>query len=167
MNKTKTETIQVKISDYQLAQPSQILKTTGLGSCIGVVIYHPSKQVAGMAHVMLPSSKLSKGSTFNLAKYADTAIPEMVNEMKQTFKVSPTQLIAKMAGGAQMFQFTGKSEALRVGPRNAEAVKEALEILKIPLVAEDVGGQNGRTIEFNTDDNMLSIRTIHKGITTI
>lgn len=166
MNKT-IETIQVKISDYQLAKSPQLLKTTGLGSCIGVVVYEPAAKVAGMAHVMLPSSELTRGATFNLAKYADTAIPAMVNEMVQTHHINRRNLQAKMAGGAQMFQFTGKSEALRVGPRNAEAVKEVLRTLDIRIVAEDVGGQNGRTIEFNTDNGELMIRTIHKGMRTI
>ncbi len=166
MNKT-IETIQVKISDYQLAKSPQLLKTTGLGSCIGVVVYEPTAKVAGMAHVMLPSSKLTRGTPFNLAKYADTAIPAMVDEMVQTFHINKGNLQAKMAGGAQMFQFTGKSEALRVGPRNTDAVKEVLKTLNIQIVAEDVGGQNGRTIEFNTDNGELMIRTIHKGMTTI
>jgi chemotaxis protein CheD len=166
MNKT-IETIQVKISDYQLAKAPQLLKTTGLGSCIGVIVYEPGAKVAGMAHVMLPSSELTKGTSVNLAKYADTAIPAMVNEMLKTFHIHKSSLKAKMAGGAQMFQYTGKSEALRVGPRNADAVKEVLKSLHIQIVAEDVGGQNGRTIEFNTENNELQIRTIHKGITTI
>ncbi len=117
MNKIM-QTINVKISDYQVTKAPIKLKTTGLGSCVGVVVFEPSKHVAGMAHVMLPSSELSRDLTFNLVKYADTALPVMVTELIQSFGVKRGHLKAKIAGGAQMFQFTGKSEALRIGLRN-------------------------------------------------
>ncbi|WP_349410521.1 chemotaxis protein CheD [Pseudalkalibacillus sp. SCS-8] len=166
MNKT-IEIIQVKISDYQLAKAPHHLKTTGLGSCVGVVIYEQAAKVAGMAHVMLPSSTMAREVSFNFAKYADTALPAMVDEMVQTYRLRRDSLVAKIAGGAQMFQFSGKSEALRVGPRNVEAVKETLHDLDIPVISEDVGGSNGRTITFDSENGILQIRTIHKGITTI
>ncbi|WP_221564357.1 chemotaxis protein CheD [Alkalihalobacillus sp. TS-13] len=166
MNKIM-QTVNVKISDYQITKAPNRLKTTGLGSCVGIVIFEPGAQVAGMAHVMLPSSELSGDMTFNLAKYADTALPAMVTELVQHFGIQHNRLKAKIAGGAQMFQFTGKSEALRVGPRNITAVKDILQTLSIPVLAEDVGGQNGRTIEFDIENSNLMIRTIHKGMTTI
>jgi chemotaxis protein CheD len=166
MNKT-VEIVQVGIADYQLAKEPQHLRTTGLGSCVGVVVYHQDFSSAGMAHIMLPDSNLSKGTSFNFAKYADSAIPAMVSELVQTYNMPRNRLKAKIAGGAQMFQFATQSDAMRVGPRNVEAVKTVLRNLKIPIVAEDVGGNNGRTIEFYPGTNDLMIRTIHKGTTVI
>jgi len=71
-------------------------------------------------------------------------------------------LKAKIAGGAQMFNF-GSSDTIRIGPRNIEAVKKELKRLAIPIVAEDTGGSSGRTIEFNPLTSKLSIRTVNKG----
>ena len=64
-------------------------------------------------------------------------------------------LKAKIAGGAQMFQF-GSSDTIRIGPRNVEAVKKELKRLSIPIIAEDTGGSSGRTIEFNPSTSMLN-----------
>jgi chemotaxis protein CheD len=52
---------------------------------------------------------------------------------------------------------------MRIGPRNVEAVKKELAILKIAILAEDVGGNSGRTIEFNPKTGKLNIRTVNKG----
>ena len=41
--------------------------------------------------------------------------------------VRPMSLKAKIAGGAQMFQF-GSSDTIRIGPRNVEAVKKELNV---------------------------------------
>ncbi|WLD95177.1 chemotaxis protein CheD [Alkalihalobacillus sp. AL-G] len=161
------EIVQVGIADFQLGQAPQHLRTTGLGSCVGVVIFDPITQAAGMAHIMLPNSNLSKGATFNQAKYADTAIPEMVSELGHCYGIDRERLQAKIAGGAQMFQFSSQSDAMRVGPRNVEAVKDILKSLNIPIIAEDVGGNNGRTIEFDPCSSRLAIRTIHKGMKSI
>ena len=53
---------------------------------------------------------------------------------------------------------------MRIGPRNVEAVKKQLSILHIALVGEDVGGNSGRTIEFDPKTGVLQIRTVNKGI---
>lgn len=74
---------------------------------------------------------------------------------------------AKIAGGAQMFQVASKSEIMRIGPRNVEAVKREIQKYRIPIVAEDTGGSNGRTIEFNPENGVLTIRTVNLGIKEI
>ncbi len=57
-----------------------------------------------MAHIMLPSSELCKQDSPNLAKYADTAIPTLINDLKRLGACTLT-LKAKMAGGAKCFPF--------------------------------------------------------------
>src|SRR5699024_7295219 len=76
---------------------------------------------------------------------------------------SKYSLKAKLAGGAQMFQFTANSSTMRIGPRNIEAVEKVLNTYKIPVVGSDLGGNSGRTIEFNPATGYLNIRTINKG----
>lgn len=66
-----------------------------------------------------------------------------------------------------MFQFASKNEMMRIGPRNIEAVKMSLEKHRITIVAEDVGGNKGRTIEFNPQTRMLNIRTVNQGVKDI
>ncbi len=126
------------------------IRTSGLGSCVGVVLYDESKQIAGLIHVMLPDSSLGRSDAVNVAKFADTGIKALI-ELLKLEGVHAFRLKAKIAGGAQMFQFTSDKDSMRIGPRNVEAVKVELRKNSIPLVAEDTGGNSGRTIEFDPD----------------
>jgi chemotaxis protein CheD len=152
----------VGIADMKIVKTPGRIRTSGLGSCVGLVIYDPNKKMAGLAHVMLPESSLSKVSEFNPAKYADTAVEVLISRLV-TNGARRSSLKAKMAGGAQMFQFAVNNDLMRIGPRNVEAVKKELDRLKIPIVSEDVGGNSGRTIEFDPDEGLLSIQTIQQG----
>jgi chemotaxis protein CheD len=158
--------VNVGIAEMKTAQNRDIIRTAGLGSCVGIVLYDETKQLSGLAHVMLPDSALAKTNTFNKAKYADTAILALI-EMLTENGVDKHSLKAKIAGGAQMFHYSTQNEAMRIGPRNVQVVKGLLEQLEINIIAEDTGGVNGRTIEFNTETNELMIRTVYKGVTVI
>lgn len=153
----------VGIADMKLVKKPDIIRTSGLGSCVGLVIYDLEKNIAGLAHVMLPESSLAKVSGFNPAKFADTAVKKLV-DLLVAEGASRRSLRAKMAGGAQMFQFATASEMMRIGPRNVEAVKKELYRFNIQLVSEDVGGNSGRTIEFNPTEGSLLIKTVNKGM---
>lgn len=155
--------VKVGIADMNIVRMPDHIRTSGLGSCVGVVIYDQGKEIAGLAHVMLPDSSLAKGGTINIAKYADTAVRELVNILLKNGARSYS-LKAKIAGGAQMFQYATANDMMRIGPRNVEAVKKELATLRIAIVAEDVGGNSGRTIEFDPKTCLLNIRTVNKGI---
>ena len=160
------QVVKVGIAQMDVVRVPKTIRTSGLGSCVGVVIYDESKKLAGMVHVMLPDSSLGRTETINVAKFADTGVSALVDLLKkegaQSFKLK-----AKIAGGAQMFQFTSDKDSMRIGPRNVEAVKAQLKKFSIPIVAEDTGGNSGRTIEFNPETNMLNIRTVNQGVSEI
>ncbi len=155
------EVVRVGIADMNIVKEPMTIRTSGLGSCVGVVLYDERKKIAGLLHVMLPDSGLAKSDRLNVAKFADTGIYALM-EMLKAEGVRPMSLKAKIAGGAQMFQF-GSSDTIRIGPRNVEAVKEQLKRLSIPLIAEDTGGSSGRTIEFDPETSLLNIRTVNAG----
>lgn len=155
------EVVRVGIADMNIVKEPMTIRTSGLGSCVGIVLYDEAKKIAGLIHIMLPDSALGKSGRLNVAKFADTGIYALMERLKEE-GVRPMSLKAKIAGGAQMFQF-GSSDTIRIGPRNVEAVKKELQRLSIPLIAEDVGGSSGRTIEFNPATSLLNIRTVNKG----
>jgi chemotaxis protein CheD len=161
-----SDIINVGIAEIKVTRSPSRLKTAGLGSCVGVVIYEEFKNIAGLAHVMLPDSSFTKQQDFNLGKFADTAPVALVKQLSN-LGLNPQRLKAKIAGGAQMFQFAGTNQMMRIGPRNIEAVRKSLKKLGILIVSEDVGGNCGRTIEFDLDTKELQIKTVHKGITVI
>lgn len=119
------------------------------------------KKIAGLSHVLLPDSALAKQSKLNVYKYADTAIPYLINLLLEK-GARKYALKAKIAGGAQMFQMNSGSDIMRIGPRNVEAVEKQLAEFRIPVIASDVGGNAGRTIEFDPETGQLKIRKVNK-----
>lgn len=158
--------IKVGMADLNVAESGAVLKTTGLGSCVGLTLYDPLLRIGGMAHIMLPSSDIAREGQLNVAKYADTAVPELVRRMRDR-GASVDRLVAKMAGGAQMFAFAGGTDTMRIGPRNVEATKQALEAFVVRLISEDTGGNYGRTVELNSHTGLFLIRSVQFGVKEI
>ncbi len=155
------ENIKVGMADYKATIHPSILVTLGLGSCVGIALFEPSTRIIGLAHIMLPTSKISKAAV-NEAKFADTAIVKLVEDMVK-LGANRRTIKAKLAGGAQMFNFTDSNDNIRIGLRNIEASRIVLAQLGIPIVSEDVGGNHGRTIELYSDDGRLLIKTVGFG----
>ncbi len=148
------------MADFKVVQAPDKLITAGLGSCIGICLCDKAAKIGGMAHIMLPSSERARANQ-NRAKFADTAIEDMIALMVK-MGASPKRITAKIAGGAQMFNI-GNSEVMKIGERNAKAVVEILNKNNIPILAQDTGGNFGRTIIFDTETGELLIRTIGLG----
>ena len=154
------EIIKVGMADLNICKSPDGLTTLGLGSCVGIALRDPITKVGGLAHIMLPDSTAIKDNT-NIPKFADTGIVELVNRIVFAGG-SKSRLVAKIAGGAQMFAFQNKSELVRVGDHNVEAVKKALEKLKIRIIAEDTGDSYGRTVIFLPETGDYIIRAVGK-----
>lgn len=152
--------IRVGIADLNVCKTPDKITTVGLGSCIGIVLYSATHDVCGMVHIMLPSSKEIKNNT-NRAKFADTGIEDLIKLLDQR-GVKKGSLMAKIAGGATMFVFTGGSDMGSIGDRNIKSVKEVLAAYGIPIVAEDVGADFGRTIIFDNASKKLTVRCAGK-----
>lgn len=155
----------VGMADLKVARHPGALTTLGLGSCIGICLYDPVSKTIGMAHIMLPSSKTIKNNS-NVAKFADTAIVQLLSDMKSE-GANLRRLVGKIAGGSQMFKFTSGNDMMKIGLRNAEAVREILKEHRIPVLADDTGGNFGRTIEFYSESGALKIKTIGHGVKEI
>jgi chemotaxis protein CheD len=159
------ETIKVGMADLKAGRHPCMITTLGLGSCVGISLYDRTTKVSGMAHVMLPSSKQARDNS-NIAKFADTGIIELVNQMLK-LGAKRSSLVAKLAGGAQMFAFNDVSDVMRIGDRNVEASRDMLGLLKIPILAEDVRLNYGRTIELYSADGSVLVKTIGHGSKSI
>jgi chemotaxis protein CheD len=160
-----SEVIKVGMADLKVCISPDTITTLGLGSCVGIAIRDPLTGIGGLAHVMLPDSKQIKDNS-NIPKFADTGIEELVRCVVQA-GASKNRLVAKIAGGAQMFAFQNKSNLVRVGERNVEASKAKLKELGIPILAEDTGENFGRTVVFSPETGEFLIRAVGKEPYTI
>lgn len=157
--------IKVGIADLNLVLNPGIIMTIGLGSCIGIALYDKKQKVAGLSHIMLPDSTQFRNVT-NPMKFADSAIPILIEKMEKQ-GCRKQNIIAKIAGGASMFNFTDKSIISDIGKRNSEAVKKVLREIGIPIVAEDTGGNKGRTMILESSNGKVTLKIVGKGILEI
>ncbi len=153
------ELIKVGMADLKVAKYPDMLTTLGLGSCIGIALYDRQKGIIGLAHIMLPEKPQNKDAEVNVAKYADTAILFLVQEMED-LGAKKRNLVAKLAGGAKMFLSNQFSDVMKIGEKNITASIEKLTELNISIVAQDVGGNKGRTIELLSSDGTLIIKSL-------
>lgn len=144
----------VRIAHLAVERGSARLITVGLGSCVAIAIHDPLAKVGGLAHVLLPEGEPRSGSEG--ARFASSAVPLLLREMRSLGATGP--FVAKLAGGARLFGSMLATSA--VGDRNVEASRAALGRARVPIVAQDVGGETGRTVTFDVDSGTLTVRSV-------
>ncbi len=160
-----SEVIKVGMADLKVCVSPDSITTLGLGSCVGIALRDPVTKIGGLAHVMLPDSTAIRNNS-NIPKFADTGIEELVKQVVAK-GASRSRLVAKIAGGAQMFAFQSKTEMVRIGERNVEASKKKLKELGIRILAEDTGRDYGRTVIFYPETGDFVIKAVGRDISTI
>jgi chemotaxis protein CheD len=150
---TATETM-VRMGELAVSSLSgHTLVSLGLGSCIGLALLDRRMGIAGLAHIVLPQSQ--GHASDNPRKFADLAIPEMLDELAG-LGARRIRLEAVLVGGAAMFAVSAAS--MEVGQRNEAAVREQLQGFRIPVVATATGGSKGRTIRVDVATAMVTVR---------
>lgn len=126
--------------------------STVLGSCVSVCLYDSGLGIGGMNHYLLP---FWNGNGLQTPKFGNIAIPKLIETMMAKGSTSRT-IEAKIFGGASMN--IGASEAMMIGQKNILVAKEILKEYNITIVAEDVGGQNGRKIQFDLERGKVLLK---------
>jgi chemotaxis protein CheD len=135
------------------ADQGVVLTTIGLGSCVGVALLDPGRQVAGLAHVIFP--RAPRRAVAEPGRYADTAVPALVSRLGALG--SPrSSLLAVLIGGARMFSFERPLNT-DVGQDNLKAVRAALGDAQIPIRAEATSGATGRSVRLDAAAGIVSV----------
>lgn len=148
----------VGIAELAVGRETEILVAYGLGSCVGIVLWEARARLGGLAHVMLPWYVEGPGDD-DPRKYADRAVEMLLGDLDR-LGASRRMLIGKLAGGATMFR---ENPRTRIGERNVRAAEQVLRGLGIPVVARDVGGEYGRTVEFEVSSGRVLVRSFREG----
>lgn len=146
----------VGIADMKFARQEGVLITYALGSCIGIALYDPMIKLGALIHIMLP--EVCGMGDGNIFKYADTGLAGTFRKMEIMGARKP-RLVAKIAGGAKMFELKGNSSLGNIGARNIVSVKQILYSEGIRLAASDVGENYARTMTFDVATGKVRIRT--------
>ncbi len=141
--------------------PEQALKIFALGSCIGLTLFCPSKNVVGLSHVALPQSKTDSKKAEELPGYfGDTAVPALLQKMAE-YGCTSNAIFAKIAGGCKTNVDLG--DFFNIGQKNIISVKGTLLKHQIKLLSEDVGGELSRTAMVKGGEKFLTLHHPTKG----
>jgi chemotaxis protein CheD len=151
------EEVRVEMADMKVER-RPIMLVTSVGSCVAICIYDSVNRCGGLAHIMLPNAGTDCKSI--PSKYAESAVPTLVGAIKK-LAGGGSCLLAKIAGGADMFSGL-KCGMLRIGEKNVQASRQALQTEGIRIVAEDVGGTSGRRVSFNVVDGSVIVYGINR-----
>ena len=156
--------VTVGIADMKILQWDGELITYALGSCIGICLWDPNIKLGALIHIMLPIN-METGRK-NTMKYADTGIKETINLLVGR-GARKDRLVAKIAGGAKMFEVAGNNNLGNIGARNIESVKMNLRKEGIRIVSENVGGSVARTLSFYPATGIGEIRAYGQPVITL
>lgn len=133
--------------------PSAI--STVLGSCVAVCLYDTKLGMGGMNHYLLP---FWNGNGLQSPKFGNISIPKLIEAMMMRGSTSRT-LEAKVFGGASI-NIGMSGNTMMIGEKNILVAREILKEYGIAVVAEDIGGQNGRKIQFNLERGKVLMKYI-------
>jgi len=146
----------VTMAGIGVAQNHGTLRTL-LGSCVGVALFERKLKLIGLAHIVMPDSL---GRNQPAGKYADTAIPETICQMKRLAGNVQLSLTAKIVGGANMFAHVLTINSNTIGDQNIAAVEKSLAALQIPILARHLGGTFGRRMVIDVESSNVQIHVV-------
>jgi chemotaxis protein CheD len=151
------ERILVGVSEYVVENGGRTLVAYGLGASVAVVLVDETNGVGALTHTLRPSRpEGTAAEDADVGKYVDTAVPAALREMVEAGANFAT-VEARIVGGADIFELPALGKG--IGRRNAAVAREEVERLNVPVVADAVGGDRGRTVEFDTGTGEVVVRT--------
>ncbi len=142
--------VNVGIADIKYASTPMHLRTN-LGSCVALIMYDKTMQLGGMVHVMLPKAFKNEAK---VGKCADTAVPEIINNMTKKMHCKSKNLVAKIFGGAKMLA----SATNDIGKKNAEVVVKLVKEHGIRIHTIKTGGTKGYVVQLDTETGIVMCR---------
>ena len=156
-----TTEIRVKVADCAVARDDHTLITIGLGSCVAIILYDAAARVGGLAHTLLPDESMARDRS-NPAKFPASAVALLLAEMTR-LGADARRVRAKLVGGASMFSSLLSKGSINIGDRNVTAARQVLARNGVPIDAEDVGSDHGRSVHFHVIDGRVEVRSLKKG----
>ena len=147
----------IDISDAKVSDdPSDVLVTYSLGSCIGICLYDPATHIGGMLHYQLPSSKMdAQRAQRSPFMFADTGTTLLLDKLI-VMGASKKRMDVRLAGGAAMAM---GPQGFDIGKRNYLAIRKILWSSGMFINAEDVGGSSARNLYLDVASGTATVRS--------
>jgi chemotaxis protein CheD len=149
-----------------VARSPVCLHAIALGSCVAVILHDAVAQVGGLAHVLLPSPSVGRPRPDQPARYAPAAVATLLDSLL-ALGAERSRITARLVGGASMFSALQPPGTIQMGERNVAAVREALHRHRLGVIGEVVGGDFGRSVEFNVASGRVTVTSYQQGSTEL
>jgi len=143
----------IHIGEYHASEDPTIIYTL-LGSCVAVCLYDRKKRIGGMNHILLPGNASINAFT-DCARYGINAMELLIKKIIN-LGGAKNHLTAKVFGGANLLPSIPYERC--VGKKNVFFVLNYLSNASIPVLSQDVGGNDSRKIFFHTDTGDVFLR---------
>lgn len=140
------------------------LVTTVLGSCVAVTMHTPKMGLGTICHAFLPDSSDAKrgGSEPQICRFVDTALQNMLETMDKV-GVPRRDLVIKLFGGSTGIAVRGMEySSFDIGRRNVEMARKLLRFARLEISVQDVGGNQGRKLMFNTHSGEVWLKRLNQ-----
>lgn len=155
--------IHVGIAELEVARAPVTLAALALGSCVAVILHDSVAEVGGLAHVLLPSPGIGRPRPDQPARFAPGAVASLLDGVL-ALGAERSRLTARLVGGASMFTALQPPGTMQMGERNVAAAREALHRSGLRLVGEVVGGDYGRSVEFQIATGRVIVSSYERGV---
>lgn len=146
------EKFPIKLGEIVFTNDPEYYNLLGIGTCLGIYIYDLEKKKYIIAHTVLPYyHEIQKEFDSEMpARFTDVAISLMIKRILKSGS-KRSNLKAKIVGGSQIFK-----DNLDIGKKNILSAIETFKKEDVSLIAQDVGGTQGRSIySFNKDGTVV------------
>ncbi|MEN6464709.1 MAG: chemotaxis protein CheD [Syntrophaceae bacterium] len=131
-----------------------IIISSVLGSAVAVAFWDEKSCFGGLAHYLYPLAVRKQEAT---AQYGDAAILHLSRMFREEGSAK-SDIKAQIFGGAA----NSESECKRVADGNIATARRILGRLAIKIISEDVGGDMGRKLVYNSNSNEAIVYKVKK-----
>jgi len=156
--RSSLQTIKLLPGEFYVTRNSEAIVTV-LGSCVAACIRDPENGIGGMNHFMLPvlkdENKTWGGSIVDrVARFGNYAMEHLINTILSHGGLREN-LEIKLFGGGRII-----SNMSDIGAENINFVFDYLRQEKLPVSANDVGGNNPRKVYYFPETGRVRIKKL-------
>lgn len=155
--KPPNPTVTVGIGEMAVsASADEVLATHALGSCLAIALYDPVLRIGGMAHCMLPVSRVNTDKAREKpAMFVDLGVPALLTAMFNC-GCRKKDLVTRVAGAARTMD---TANLFRIGERNYAVFRKIMWKNGMLIRAEDVGGERARSLSLVIATGQVLVRS--------
>jgi len=139
---------------YILVPDRPVGISTVIGSGVSVCVFDRKKRIGGMNHFVFPYITTKGKTTALYGNVATTALLKMMLAKDSSIN----DLEAQLYGGAYLPEKNNKD----IGSENIEIARKILLKNRISITSQDVGGEKGRKVVFNTSTNEVAVLKVER-----